>query len=131
MITRMYKRRRMLGSYLGVALAAFLLPGISQIVDDPPWSGILPGVVFLIVNQLIYTYPSAIRSAPPVMLLILAGIGVVQDTLVWLLVSWLCTQATHGLQVDGFLAALLGGVIVRATVLAVMAVGPQPVPDPA
>lgn len=130
MIAAMYKRR-VLGTWLGVALAAVLLPGISQVVDDPPWSGILAGCAFMLINQLIHVYPGAIRSAPPLMLLILAGIGVVQDTLIWLLVSWLSAQATHGLHVDGILAALLGGVIVRGTTLAVMAVGPQQTPEPA
>jgi putative membrane protein len=125
----MYKRRRLLGTYLGVAAAAALLPGITSILDRPPWEAVLAGAVFLIVNQLIYSYPSAIRGAPPVALLLLAVIGVVQDTLLWLLVSWLGSQMDYGLHVDGFLTALLGGLIVRGTVLALMALGPQPTPE--
>ncbi|MGW0190347.1 phage holin family protein [Streptomyces sp. NPDC003362] len=125
----MYKRRRLLGTYLGVAAAAALLPGITSILDSPPWEAILAGAVFLIVNQLIYSYPSAIRSAPPVALLLLAAFGVVQDTLLWLLVSWIGSQMDYGLHVDGFLTALLGGAIVRGTVLALMALGPQPAPE--
>jgi putative membrane protein len=78
----MYKRRRILGTYAGVALAAVLLPGVTPVLDSMPWEIILPGAVFLIVNQLIHSYPRAIRSAPPVMLAILAAIGIVQDTLV-------------------------------------------------
>ncbi|MEU5323178.1 phage holin family protein [Streptomyces sp. NPDC021056] len=124
----MHKRRRTLGTYLGVGLAAALLPGISAVADGPFWQTMLAGIVFLVVNQLIHTYPSAIRSAPAVMLLILAAIGIVQDTLVWLLVSWLSGQMDSGLHVDGFLTALLGGVVTRAVTLAVMALGPQPEP---
>ncbi|MEV5548858.1 phage holin family protein [Streptomyces sp. NPDC052309] len=125
----MYKRRRVLGTYLGVAVATVLLSGITPILDSPPWEVVLAGAVFLIANQLIYSYPRAIRSAPPIMLLILGAIGVVQDTLLWLLVSWLGSRMDYGLHVDGFLTAVLGGVVVRATVLLLMAVGPQPAPE--
>ncbi|MFD3499251.1 phage holin family protein [Streptomyces sp. NPDC058676] len=127
----MYKRRRVCGTFLGVALATAVLPGISLILDSPPLELLLPGAVFLIVNQLIHSYPSAVRSAPPIMLLILAVVGVVQDTLVWLLASWLGSEMDYGLHVDGFLPALLGGVIVRVSVLVVMALGPQPAPESA
>lgn len=129
MITPMYKRRRALGAYLGALLAAVLLPGIRPIDDNVAWAAFLPGLVFLIVNQLISSYPSSIRTAPPVMLLILGAVGIVQDTLIWLLVSWIGAQMDSGLDVDGFLAALLGGVVVRLTVLTLMALGPQPSPE--
>jgi putative membrane protein len=128
----MYKRRRFLGTYLGVAAAAALLPGITSRLDDgAPWGVVLAGAVFVIVNQLIYTYPHAIRSAPPLALLILAVIGVAQDTLLWLLVSWIGAQLDYGLHVDGFLTALLGGLVVRAIVLVLISFGPQPEPETA
>lgn len=124
MIRPMDKRRRVLGTFLGVTLATVLLPGISTILDSPPWEVVLAGAVFLILNQLIYSYPSDIRTAPPVLLLILGMVGIAQDTLIWLLVSWLGSDMEYGLHVDGFLAALLGGVIVRVTVLVLLALGP-------
>ncbi|MFC8346055.1 phage holin family protein [Streptomyces sp. GKU 895] len=127
----MYQRRRALGAYLGTVLAAALLPGIRPIGDNVFWAALLPALVFLVVNQLISSYPSGIRTAPPIALLILGAVGVVQDTLIWLLVSWLGAQMGSGLDVDGFLAALLGGVVVRLTVLAAMALGPQPTPEAA
>ena len=127
----MYKRRRLLGTFLGVAAATALLPGITPLLDDAVLEVVLAGTVFLAVNQLIHTYPSAVRSAPPVALLVLAAIGVLQDTLLWLLVSWLGSQLDAGLHVDGFLTALLGGLVVRASVLVLMALGPQPVPEAA
>ncbi|MFH9062195.1 phage holin family protein [Streptomyces coeruleorubidus] len=120
----MDKRRRVVGTFLGVTLATVLLPGISTILDSPPWEVVLAGAVFLIVNQLIYSYPSDIRAAPPILLLLLGVVGIAQDTLIWLLVSWLGSDMEYGLHVDGFLAALLGGVIVRVTVLVLLALGP-------
>ncbi|MEU9151676.1 hypothetical protein AB0D59_14220 [Streptomyces sp. NPDC048417] len=126
----MYKRRRLLGTFLGVALAA-LLPGVGVVAEDA-WMGVvLAGCVFLVLNQLIHTYPSDIRNAPPVALLILSAVGVVQDTLIWLLVSWLTTKLDLGLHVTGFLTALLAGAIVRATVLVLLPFGPQPTPGEA
>jgi putative membrane protein len=92
---------------------------------------VLSGVVFLLVNQLIHTYPSAVRTAPPGAVLALAAIGIVQDALLWLLVSWIGSQMDYGVHVDGLLAALAGGAVMRLTVLAVMAIGPQPVPEAA
>lgn len=131
MIRSMYKRRRIVGTYLGAALAVAALPDISLIVEDPPWEVVLSGVVFLLVNQLIHTYPSAVRTAPPGAVLALAAIGIVQDALLWLLVSWIGSQMDYGVHVDGLLAALAGGAVMRLTVLAVMAIGPQPVPEAA
>ncbi|SNX63339.1 hypothetical protein SAMN06272735_5147 [Streptomyces sp. TLI_55] len=55
--------------------------------------------------------------------------ALLQDTLIWLLVSWIGSALDSGLDVDGFVAALLGGVVVRLTVLALMAIGPQPSPE--
>ena len=125
MIRSMHKRRRLLGTYLGAALAIVLLSGITPVLDAPPWELLLCGAVFVIVNQLIHCYPRVVRDATVV---VFAAIGIVQDTLNWLLVSWLSAQLDYGMHVDGFLAALLGGVIVRVTTLAVMAIGPQPTP---
>jgi putative membrane protein len=120
----MYKRRRVLGTYLGLALAT-LLPGVSA-VDGPAWEGVvLGGFVFVVLNQLIYTYPSDIRNAHPVPLLTLAAIGIVQDTLIWLIFSWLSSKMEWGLHVAGFLTALLAGVIARVSVLALLPFGPQ------
>lgn len=129
MITLMYKRRRILGTTLGAALATALLPGISLILSSPPMELLLPVAVFLILNQLIHTYPSSVRTAPPIALLVFGAIGIAQDTLIWLLVSWLGSRMDYGVHVDGFLAALLGGVIVRAAVFVCLALGPQPVPE--
>ncbi|WP_327401942.1 phage holin family protein [Streptomyces sp. NBC_01288] len=126
MIPGMYKKRRVLGTCLGVALAT-LLPGVSLTTDDPSWMPIMLGsCVFLVLNQLIYTYPSNIRNASPILLLLQAAIGIVQDTLIWLLVSWLNSEMYLGLHVDGFLTALLAGIVVRVSLLVLLPLGPQP-----
>ncbi|MFF3498611.1 hypothetical protein [Streptomyces sp. NPDC003247] len=124
----MYKRRRVLGTFLGVGVATAALPGLTPVLDDPPWELLLPGAVFLVVNQLIYSYPNAVRGpgASLAMVEILAVIGFLQDTLVWLLASWISSELGSGVHVDGFLSALLGGLVVRAVVLVCMAIGPQP-----
>ncbi|MFG2940906.1 hypothetical protein [Streptomyces sp. NPDC048282] len=122
----MYKRRRVLGTYLGMTLAT-LLPGVSVVDYDARWLGfVLPGLVFVILNQLIHTYPSDIRNAPAIPLLVLAAIGIVQDTLIWLLVSWIASKTGSGIHVDGFLTALAAGATVRVTVLVFFVLGPQP-----
>ncbi|MER6078578.1 hypothetical protein [Streptomyces sp. NPDC001833] len=122
----MYKRRRVLGTYLGMALAT-LLPGVRVVDFDTPWVGfVVAGLVFVILNQLIHIYPSDIRNAPAIPLLVLGAIGIVQDTLIWLLVSWITARTGSGIHVDGFLTALAAGATVRVTVLALFVLGPQP-----
>ncbi|WP_369036439.1 hypothetical protein [Streptomyces adonidis] len=62
-------KMRVLGTYLGPAPAAALLPGIHATADDLPLELILGGFVFLIASRLLHTYPHDIRSARPVPLL--------------------------------------------------------------
>lgn len=109
-----------------MTLAIVLLPGIALMNDASLWEGAFVGAcVFLCVNQLVYSYPSAIRGASPTALAALAAIGILQDSLVWLLVSWLSSQLGAGLHVDGILPLVLGGLILRLSVLTCMALGPQ------
>ncbi|MBK3576828.1 hypothetical protein JHN63_24075 [Streptomyces sp. MBT65] len=56
--------------------------------------------VFLVLNQLVYTHPGDIRNARPVPSLIQAAIGIVQDTLIRLLVSWLNSETYWSLHVS-------------------------------
>ena len=123
------KGRRILGTYLGVALAAALLSGIHALGDSRLFDALLAGIVFTVVNQLIYAYPDDIRGTHPIALLAFGAVGIVQDTLIWLLVSWLSGKMGDGLYVDGFPTALLGGVVVRASAFVLLALGPRPVPQ--
>ncbi|MGX2997825.1 hypothetical protein JNUCC64_26755 [Streptomyces sp. JNUCC 64] len=117
---------RVLGAVAGVLLTVQVVPGVS-LLPFSPWPGALVTAcsLFVIVNQLIYAYPQRIRTAPPPVTLVLAAFGVVQDTLIWLLVSYVSDQLGRGLTVDGFLPALLGGLIVRAVTLGFIALTPE------
>ncbi len=109
------------GTLLGVALAAYLPTGVA--LGDRPFPALIVGiVVFSIVNKLIHSYPSDMRSAPPIALLVLGLVGIVQDSLIWLLASWLGAQLDLGLHVDGLGGAVLGGVVVRVATLAFLAI---------
>ncbi|CAM5579927.1 phage holin family protein [Streptomyces xanthochromogenes] len=111
-------------NFIGVG-AAVLLPGISLREGASPVLGfVLTGLLFFVVNQAIRCYPTDIRSAPPVMLLILGAVGIVQDTLLWLLAGWVGGKL-DGFEVDGFGTALLGGLVVRTVVLVLMALSPR------
>ncbi|MER0448555.1 phage holin family protein [Streptomyces sp. NPDC006711] len=110
--------------FLGVG-AATLLPGISLREQSSPVLGfVLTGIVFVVLNQLISCYPHDIRSCPPVKLLVLGAAGILQDTLLWLLAEWV-GGLMDGFEVDGFGAALLGGVIVRTVTLALLVLKPR------
>ncbi|MEU9100283.1 phage holin family protein [Streptomyces sp. NPDC048361] len=115
----------LVGSILVGVGVATLLPGISLREGSSPVLGfVLTGMVFAFINQLISCYPDDIRTSPPVMLLILGAAGILQDTLVWLLAEWVGGKL-DGFEVDGFLTALLGGVIVRAVTLVLLALKPR------
>lgn len=120
------KTLRVFGTIAGVSLAIGVLPGIGigSAGSDVP-AVIVASAVFIIVNQLIYSYPNSIRTAPPVATLILAVVGFVQDALAWLLVSWLADRMGFGVEVDGFLAVALGGVVVRTVTLGALALAPE------
>ncbi|MFJ6567129.1 phage holin family protein [Streptomyces sp. NPDC091292] len=120
------KPLRLLGTTAGVCAAVALLPGIAVDGVSPYVAVFFAVVVFSAANQLIYSYPHSIRTAPPLVVLILTLIGFVQDTLLWLLVSWLAGTMGGGVDVDGFVAALLGGMIVRTAVLVFLALAPTP-----
>ncbi|MFF2020379.1 hypothetical protein ACFVW2_01005 [Streptomyces sp. NPDC058171] len=122
---------RVLGTLAGVSLAVGVLPGISVAPFESGGVALVVTVsIFIIVNQLIYAYPNEIRTAPAGVLLLLAGFGFVQDTLIWLLVSYAADRSIGGHAVDGFLTALLGGLLVRGVTLAVLYLAPPRPTEP-
>ncbi|MFF2849373.1 phage holin family protein [Streptomyces sp. NPDC058001] len=121
------KPQRLLGTAAGVCVAVAVLPGIAVEGQMSKAVSLFFAVaVFVAANQLIYSYPESIRTAPPLMVVVLALIGFVQDTLLWLLVSWLAGTMGGGVDVDGFVPALLGGMIVRTAVLVFLTIAPAP-----
>jgi putative membrane protein len=117
---------RVLGTLAGVSLAVGVLPGISVLPYESGGAALVVTVsIFVIVNQLIYSYPNEIRTAPAPVVLLLAVFGFVQDTLVWLLVSFAADNSIGGHTVDGFLTALLGGLLVRGATLAALYLVPR------
>lgn len=108
------------GAILGIALALKLLPGISIPVDDEWWFPVVMcGLIFSIIGEVINAWPDNIRQASFVGVLFQACLGIVQDTLIWLLISWV------GLfHVDGIGTAVLGGVITRLVVLVLLVFAP-------
>ena len=73
-----------------------------------------------IIDEVINAWPDNIRQASFVGVLFQACVGIVQDTLIWLLISWVGL----GLDVDGIGTAVLGGVITRLVVLVLLVFAP-------
>ncbi|QKW28174.1 hypothetical protein HUT11_20120 [Streptomyces seoulensis] len=102
-------RRQQLGLLPGVALAA-ALPGITLADTDsgPMFGYLFSFIVFAGVSTAIWSTPRDPRQAP-LLLVILAVVGVAQDTLVWYLITWLTD-----VQVTNVGWAIAAAVIVRA-----------------
>ncbi|MEV0845235.1 hypothetical protein AB0J21_04970 [Streptomyces sp. NPDC049954] len=102
-----------------------LLPGVKFHVSGAVSvlvAFVLADLIYTVVNQLISAWPSDnVRDTPSVVLLLLAVVGVFEDSLVWLLISWATGQLGLQLGVSGYGTALLAGLISRTVVLALMA----------
>ena len=123
-------RMRFLGTFLGVALAVGVVPGIAVAGGTSVvWPVVVTGWIFVIGTMLVAIHPSDIRRTPPVAIAALAAAGLVQDFLLWLLAGWVGGRMDTGLEVDGVGAAVLGAVVTRAVVLLLLAV-PSPSPEP-
>ncbi|MFI2642659.1 hypothetical protein [Streptomyces sp. NPDC018610] len=103
-------RRQQLALLPGVALAA-ALPGITLgDADTGPLFGYLFSfIIFAGVSTAIWSTPKGPRQ-PPLLLLVLAIVGVAQDTLVWYLITWL-----SDVQVASVWSAIAAATIVRAS----------------
>ncbi|MFG2332291.1 hypothetical protein ACGFMM_22020 [Streptomyces sp. NPDC048604] len=109
---------RKLGALVGVALAGGLLPGITLGPGSDAYMSVLFAFIAVaVLTQLIYIGPSAHVGGLP--LLALAAAGVVQDSLIWWLLSWAGPASGSDLRVDGFLTIVLAGLITRIAILGV------------
>ncbi|WP_329017252.1 hypothetical protein [Streptomyces sp. NBC_00690] len=115
------KQRRVLGLLAGVSVSVLVLPGISMPGGFSFAALVIPFALFVIFNQLVSVWPENIRTAPPLRVLLLATIGLVQDFLIWLLVSWVADTMDLSLAIDGVLPMVWGAFIVRLTALACLA----------
>lgn len=101
-------RRQQVGLVPGVALAA-ALPGITldETGASPLFGYFFAFVFFAGISTALWATPKDPYQG--ILLPILAVIGVLQDTLVWYLISWL-----SDVRVDSVWWALAGAVVVRA-----------------
>ncbi|MCM2390783.1 hypothetical protein [Streptomyces albipurpureus] len=111
----------MCGLLGGVPLAIALLPGITMEGGFSIAARMIPIALFLIVNRVISVWPENTRTAHPLMVLMPAVIGIVEDSLIWLPASWVAGLMDLALEIDGILPMVLGALIVRLTALALLA----------
>ncbi|MFE0423229.1 hypothetical protein [Streptomyces sp. NPDC058953] len=115
--SRQHVALRYLGTYVGLVVAVAVLPGLSAGPFASVASVIMTGFWLTLINQFIHIYPSHLRSAPPVKVLILAAVGIAQEILSLLLLTWAAGLMGFGVEADGVVAVILGGVIIRLTTL--------------
>ncbi|MEU5716620.1 hypothetical protein AB0G71_12655 [Streptomyces sp. NPDC020403] len=120
--------RRRLGVLAGVCTAGAVLPGISLGTEnvDVALSLVVAALVVTVLTQLVHLGPSARVPAPVLLAFGLAG--VVQDSLIWWLLSWLGGKLAE-LEVEGFGTIVLAGLITRVSILAFSLIGTEPTAD--
>jgi putative membrane protein len=94
-----------------VAVAAWIVPGISVTGQHRVWTVILVALVLGLVNALIRPVLSVISCGLIVLTLGLFTL-VINGLMLWL-ASWICTNWLHlGFRVDGFWTAVLGAIVI-------------------
>ena len=101
---------------LALYAAVWLVPGIR--FEGSPARFLLVGVVFGLVNTLLRPLLTILTC--PFVVLTLGFFTLVINALMLLATAWLSARWNLGFSVDGFVAALLGGIIVSiaSTILA-------------
>ncbi|MEW1906107.1 hypothetical protein [Streptomyces sp. NPDC086147] len=117
--------RRKLGALVGVCLAGGLLPGITlgTAGADVAFSLAVAFVAVALITQIVHIGPSVRVGAAP--LAAFAAAGVLQDSLIWWLLSWLGGTLGAELRVEGFGTIVLAGLITRVSILAVSLLAPS------
>ena len=104
---------RLLLSIITTAIALFfvtrIVPGISVSPADDPWAFSWVGVLFMAVNAGVSPVAHAIGT--PLTVLTLGLFALVINALLFMFTGWLSGVLGLGLQVDGFVAALIGAVV--------------------
>jgi putative membrane protein len=103
---------RLVANALALALAAWLLPGITVTASTTTkevLTIVVVAAVFGLVNALV---KPIVKFVGCLLIVITLGLMLlVINALMLMLTSWICTQLGVGFHVDGFWTALLGGVI--------------------
>ncbi|MFD3655696.1 hypothetical protein [Streptomyces sp. NPDC058620] len=117
--------RRKLGALVGVCLAGGLLPGVTLGAEgvDVAYSTAVAFIAVALLTQLVFIGPSARVRAP--LLLAFGAAGVVQDALIWWLLSWLGEAAGAELRVEGIGTTLIAALITRVSILAASQLAPS------
>jgi len=97
-------------NFAGIWAAAFLVPGIRY--NDELGTLALVAIIFSLVNTVVR--PIAVVMSCPLMVVTLGLFMLVINALMFWLASWLAGQFGLGFQVDGFLNAFLGSLVVTA-----------------
>ncbi|NLA56423.1 MAG: phage holin family protein [Corynebacterium humireducens] len=104
---------RLLLSVVTTAIALFLVtrvvPGVDVTPPDDPWAFIWVAVLFMVVNAVVS--PIAHALGTPLKILTLGLFSLVINALLFMFTGWLSGQIGLGLTVDGFMAGLLGAVV--------------------
>jgi putative membrane protein len=97
-------------NFVGIWAAAFIIPGIRY--NDELGTLALVAVIFSLVNT--FVRPIAVIMSCPLMVVTLGLFMLIVNALMFWLASWLAGQFGLGFQVDGFLNAFLGSLVVTA-----------------
>ena len=104
---------RFLLSIITTAIALFFVTRVVTGVDvtppDDPWAFIWVALLFMAVNAVVS--PLAHALGTPLKVLTLGLFSLVINALLFMFTGWLSGVLGLGLQVDGFVAALIGAVV--------------------
>ncbi|AJE32008.1 membrane protein [Corynebacterium humireducens NBRC 106098 = DSM 45392] len=104
---------RLLLSIVTTAIALFLVtrvvPGVDVTPPDDPWAFIWVALLFMVVNAVVS--PLAHALGTPLKILTLGLFSLVINALLFMFTGWLSGVLGLGLSVDGFVAGLLGAVV--------------------
>lgn len=104
---------RLLLSIITTAIALFfvtrIVPGVDVAPPDDPWAFIWVALLFMAVNAVVGPVVHALGT--PLTVLTLGLFSLVINALLFLFTGWLSGVLGLGLRVDGFVAALIGAVV--------------------
>lgn len=118
---------RLIGNGVGLWLATLLVGGISMVATNSTGQTVLAFAVVALVLTLVNAIvrPIVKLISLPFYLLTLGLFSLVVNALMLMLTGWISGFTSFGLTVDGFWAALLGGIIISVVSAIVEAILPD------